>query len=115
MDLTIFDIIVGPVVSDKAYRLNKTQKKLALHVHPHANQPLIKKAIQRLFDVQVEKVNVIVRKGKMRRNGRREIQGTLTKIAIVTLAKGYSLDLFDQGGSSVMAEKHHTDAEKNND
>ena len=115
IDLNIFEVIVGPVVSDKAYRLNKTQKKLALLVHPQANQPLIKQALQRLFDVKVDSVNIIVRKGKMRRSGRREIQGSLTKIAIVTLAKGYSLDLFDQSGSSVVAEKQQTDSEKSND
>lgn len=115
MDLNIFDIIVGPVVSDKAYRLNKTQKKLALLVHPQANQPLIKKALQRLFDVQVARVNIIVRKGKVRRSGRREIQGALTKIAIVTLAKGYSLDLFDQGSGAVVAEKQYADTGTNNE
>ncbi|MFI5333095.1 MAG: 50S ribosomal protein L23 [Candidatus Babeliales bacterium] len=115
MDLNIFDIIIGPVVSDKAYRLNKTQKKLALLVHPQANKPLIKKALQRLFDVQVEDVRIVVRKGKIRRAGRREVQGTLTKKAIVTLAKGYSLDLFDQGGSSVVAEKHQAGIDQHND
>lgn len=115
MDLNIFDIIVGPVVSDKAYRLNKSQKKLALLVHPHANKPLVKQALKRLFDVEVEDVRIVVRKGKLRRVGRREIQGALTKKAIVTLAKGYSLDLFDQGGSSVVAERQQAEIDKNND
>lgn len=115
MDLNIFEIIVGPVVTDKAYKLNKTLNKLALLVHPQANKPLIKKALQRLFDVKVKNVRIVVRKGKMRRAGRREVHGPLTKKAIVTLAKGYSLDLFDQSGTSIVAEKQQADTQKNND
>ena len=34
MDLSIYDIIIGPVISDKAYKLNQRFKKLALKVHP---------------------------------------------------------------------------------
>lgn len=46
MDLTIYDIILGPVISDKAYDLNKNLKKLVLNVHPQANKPLIAEAIK---------------------------------------------------------------------
>ena len=44
-----------------------------------------------------------------------EVQGTLTKKAIVTLLEGYSIDLFDQGGSSDVAEKHQADIDQHKD
>lgn len=103
MDLTIYDIIQGPVVTDKAYKLNKGHKKLVLKVHPQANKPLIKEALKKLFNVEVDDVNVINRKGKTRRVGRKIIQCSGSKKAIITLAEGYTLDLFDQGGASVVS------------
>ena len=108
MDLSIYDIIQGPVVTDKAFRLNQNQKKLVLRVHPQANKPLVAEALEKLFDVKVENVRIIVRKGKFRksRRGRVMTQGATIKKAIVTLAAGHSLDLFDQAGKvSALAEK----------
>jgi large subunit ribosomal protein L23 len=103
MDLTIYDIIQGPVITDKAYKLNKGRKKLVLRVHPQANKPLIKEALKKLFNVEVDDVNIINRKGKIRRVGKRVIQCSGAKRAIITLAEGYTLDLFDQGGASVVS------------
>jgi large subunit ribosomal protein L23 len=108
MDLSIYDIIQGPVVTDKAFRLNQNEKKLVLRVHPHANKPLVAEALEKLFDVKVDSVRIIVRKGKFRksRRGRAMTQGVTTKKAIVTLAAGHSLDLFDQAGKvSALSEK----------
>ena len=112
MDLNIYDVIVGPVVTDKAYKLNKGLKKLALLVHMHANKPMVKQALEKLFNVKVEDVRILVRKGKVRRVGRREVQGSSTKKAIITLAEGYSLDLFDQSGASMVTGKQIASPER---
>jgi len=106
MDLTIYDVILGPVITEKAYELNKILKKLVLKVHPHANKPLIKEALEKLFDVKVKSVNISVRKGKMRKVSRRQVQGPLIKKAFVTLAEGYSLDLLDQAGAGVISQEN---------
>lgn len=98
MELTIYDIIKGPVISDKAIQANRKHKKLVLKVHQDSNKPLIKQALEKLFDVKVEKVNCLNRPGKTRRVGRRIIERSGTKIAVVTLKEGYSLDLFEQAG-----------------
>lgn len=98
MDLTIYDIIIGPVISDKAYRLNKQLQKLVLKVHVHANKPLVKEALEKLFNVKVEKIGIKIRKGKQRKLRGRVIVGKTTKHAIVTLKEGYSLNLLDQAG-----------------
>jgi len=101
MDLSIYDVILGPVMTDKAYKLNRKLKKLVLKVHPHANKPMVKEAIERLFDVKVESVRVMIRKGKVHRFNRRESQKSSIKKAIVTLKEGHSVDLWEQPGVTV--------------
>lgn len=101
MDLNLYQIILGPIISDKAYKLNKQLSKLVLKVHPKANKPLVAEALEKLFNVKVKKVSIVVVKGKNRQVRRLTVTGALTKKAIVTLAEGYSLDLLDQTGSQV--------------
>lgn len=79
--------------------LNQRMQKLVLEVHPQANKPLIKEALRKLFNVEVEKICVIVSKGKFRRVGRHEFQGKKRKKAIITLKEGYKVDLMGLGGS----------------
>jgi len=105
MALSLYNVIVGPIISEKAYKLNKTQNKLMLKVHPVANKPLVKEALEKLFSVKVAAINIMIRKGKFRRVRGRTVQGSDQKLAIVTLVKGHKLDLFDQAGAhSVAAE-----------
>ena len=99
LKLTVYDIIKGPVLTDKAYELHKAQKTISLLVHPQANKPMVAEAIEKLFKVKVDKVRIVVRKGKLKRvrMSRLTTQGPLQKKALVTLAKGYSLDMVGQG------------------
>lgn len=112
MDLTIYDVIQGPVMTDKAFRMNRDLKQLVLKVHPHANKPLIKEAIEKLFDVKVKKIRVLRKPGKRRMVNRRVVIGPAEKKAVIILAKGYSIDLFDQTGKHpVKAENDKVSAE----
>ncbi len=103
MDINIYNVIKGPVMSGKAFLLNKKLNKLMLNVHPQANKKQIKYALEKLFNVKVEKVNTLRKKGKTRIVKRITIQRPLTKRVIVTLMEGYKLDLFDQTGSGIVA------------
>lgn len=103
MDLNVYDIIKSPVNSDKAYKCNVKERKLVLFVHCDANRIMIKKAVEAIFGVVVEKVNTQIRKGKLRTVGRRKVEGSKKKIAIITLSKGSVVDLFN-----------HLEAQKNN-
>ena len=105
MDLNVFEIIKGPVVSEKATLLNQKHKKLVLKVHPHANKMQIKEAFQRLFNVKVKKVNTLNRVGKARKVRRMIIEGSTTKRVVVTLQEGYSVDLFGQSGKPAVESK----------
>jgi len=96
LNLSIHEIIKGPVVSEKATLLNQKLNKLVLTVHPQANKMQIKEALQRLFNVKVDKVNTLNRPGKSYRVRRTIKQGSITKRVFVTLKEGYSIDIFGQ-------------------
>ena len=101
MDLNVYEIIKGPVVSEKATLLNQKLNKLVLKVHPQANKMQIKEALQRLFNVKVEKVNTLNRVGKSYRVRRTIVEGSTTKHVFETLKEGYSIDIFGQKGQPV--------------
>jgi large subunit ribosomal protein L23 len=89
------DIIIAPVVSEKSYSLSEGGA-YTFKVHPSATKPEIHDAVEAIFGVQVLKVNTLNRKGKRKRNRRTFTMGSRpdTKRAIVTLAEGQTIDLF---------------------
>lgn len=95
MDLTIYDIIKGPRITTKVYRLNKELQQLVLEVHPQANKPMIAEALKKLFNVDSEKIRIIVSKGKRRLVKRQPVIGKKRKKAIITLKEGQSVDMMD--------------------
>ena len=100
MELNIYNVIVGSIVSNKAYRLHQDLKQITLEVHPAANKPLISLAMHKIFNVEVESVRIIVRKGKRKISKTRNVSfDNLRKIAVITLKKGQDLNLF---GDAVM-------------
>lgn len=90
------DIIIEPIVSEKSYQLVE-QNAYTFRVHPEASKPEISDAIRDIFNVRVLKVNTLNRKGKRKRDRRTGNYGTRpdTKRAIVTLAEGDSIPLFE--------------------
>jgi len=92
MDLSIYEIIKGPWVTTKAYRLNQ-DKKLVLEVHVQANKSMIAEALKKIFNADVEDVHTIVVKGKMKKTRKNVFQGKKRKKAIVTLKPGQDLNL----------------------
>ena len=89
------DVIVAPIVSEKSYGL-LDKGVYTFQVHPDASKPEIHDAVEAIFNVKVVKVNTLNRKGKRKRNRRTFTFGTRpdTKRAIVTLAEGQSIELF---------------------
>ncbi len=90
------DVIIKPVVSEKSYGLIDTNV-YTFTVHPSATKPEIRDAVETIFGVRVTKVNTLNRKGKRKRNRRSFTFGSRpdTKRALVTLAEGDSIELFD--------------------
>ncbi len=89
-------IILRPVVSEKSYGL-LDDGVYTFVVDPRATKIEIAGAIESIFNVRVAKVNTLNRKGKRKRNRRQATYGQRpdTKRAIVTLAPGGRIDLFE--------------------
>lgn len=90
------DVLIAPVISEKSYELLE-QGVYIFKVHPSASKPEIRQAVESIFEVTVTKVNTLNRKGKVRRNRRNNTVGKKadTKRAIVTLAEGDSIEIFE--------------------
>ncbi len=89
------DVIVEPVVSEKAYDAIDLLNAYTFVVDPRANKTEIRQAVEEIFDVRVRKVNTINRRGKKRRAGYKVGRQPDRKRAIVTLADGESIDIFE--------------------
>jgi large subunit ribosomal protein L23 len=90
------DVILEPVVSEKSYNL-LDEGAYTFKVHPDANKIEIRQAIESIFNVRVANVNTLNRHGKRKRNRKTFTFGARpdTKRAIVTLAEGDRIDLFE--------------------
>jgi large subunit ribosomal protein L23 len=87
-----YDIIVSPVITEKATFASE-QNKVVFKVRKDATKTEIKSAVESLFDVKVEAVNTLVRKGKTKFfRGARGTQSDVKK-AVVTLADGHRIDV----------------------
>ena len=91
------DVIIRPIVSEKSYAGIEGNRYTFL-VSLDANKTEIKEAIQQIWNVRVLQVNTIMRKGKVKRtrlgSGKRPDQ----KRAMVTLASGDSIEIFEAKG-----------------
>jgi len=92
-------ILIRPLFTEKIARLQDIENKYAFEVDSSANKIEIGKEIEKKFDVKVLKVQTMNLKGKMRsqltRRGRFYGRRPNWKKAIVTLAEGDKLDLFE--------------------
>jgi len=66
----LMQVLVAPVVTEKATQLAEKSGQVAFRVVPDATKPEIKAAVELLFKVEVESVQVLNRKGKAKRFGR---------------------------------------------
>ena len=103
MEMTIYDIIRGPVITDKAYKANNLLKQLVVEVHMKANKSLVREALEKLFNVKVDKVRISIRKPKSRSVNRYPVKGHSIKKAIVTLKEGYAIDALGQAGGGTVS------------
>jgi len=86
------DSIRNPIITEKATILSD-QNKTVFKVHLKANKKTIKKNIEKLFKVNVIKINIINRKAKLKMKQGRKSYKSGYKKAIITLKKGQSIDL----------------------
>jgi large subunit ribosomal protein L23 len=89
-------VLIRPIVSEKSYAL-MDQNVYVFVVNPSATKIDVRHAVESAFGVRVANVNTLNRKGKAKRNRKTNSLGHRpdTKRAIVTLAEGDSIDLFE--------------------
>jgi large subunit ribosomal protein L23 len=94
MSLHPNEILLAPVVSEKSYSLIG-DRKYAFRVHQDAHKTQIRQAVEELFNVKVQGVNVLKVQPKPKRRGM--IRGTRPgwKKAIVQLREGESIEIFE--------------------
>ena len=90
--INLYDKIISPVVTEKSTTLSELNK-VVFKVHQKANKKNIKKSIEKIFKVNVTKVNIINKRSrkKISRGKKQTILGY--KKAIITLKKGQNIDL----------------------
>ena len=89
------DVLVRPMVSEKSMLIMENGK-YSFWVDRSANKIEIKNAVEKLFDVKVTEVTTVIVKGKVKRMGKYEGKRPDRKKAIVTLAEGNSIKIFDE-------------------
>ena len=88
----LLQVILAPVVTEKATYVAEKNQQIAFRVAPDATKPEIKAAIELLFKVEVESVQVLNQKGKEKRFGRFMGRRRDVRKAYVSLKPGQELD-----------------------
>ena len=89
----LYKVVLAPHVSEKATMAAELSNQWVFKVAIGATKAEIKKAIEKLFDVKVKAVQVLVVKGKVKRNRYGRVKKPSWKKAYVTLEKGQDIDL----------------------
>lgn len=96
MKLRPNNIVIEPIVTEDSWRLQEESNRYAFKVHPEANKVMVKRAIEKIFNVQVIKVNTLNMSGKPKREQLNQEKGRTSswKKAYVRLAEGDRIDIF---------------------
>ena len=92
MKLHLYDKIIAPHITEKATNISE-QNKIVFKVHYKANKINLKKNIEKIFKVNVTKINIINKKSKIKITRGRKVKVAGFKKAIITLKKGQNIDL----------------------
>ncbi|MFA5696415.1 MAG: 50S ribosomal protein L23 [Bacilli bacterium] len=88
-----FDIIKAPIITEKSQLISANDRKYVFKVDVNANKVEIKQAVEKIFKVKVEKINVINVKPKSKRVGKYSGMTNKYKKAIITLALNNKIEL----------------------
>lgn len=94
MSLHPNEVLLAPVVSEKSYSLI-TDRKYTFKVHPNAHKTQVRQAVEELFGVRVQTVNVAKVKAKPKRRGLHKGTRPGWKKAIVQLREGETIEIFE--------------------
>jgi|SRR5688572_1806721 large subunit ribosomal protein L23 len=94
MSLHPNEVLLAPVVSEKSYSLI-TDRKYTFKVHHDAHKTQIRQAVEQLFEVEVQHVNILKVQSKPKRRGLIRGRRPGWKKAIVQLKEGHTIEIFE--------------------
>ena len=90
-------VIKRPLITEHGAMMREEHNQYCFHVAPEANKHEIKQAVEHFFGVRVTQVRTMNYRGKVKRMGRFAGKRADWKKAVVTLAEGDTIDLFEIG------------------
>ena len=94
--MTIHDVLLKPVVTEKGMTKKEAERTLCFQVHKDANKIEVRQAVEKLFNVKVEAVRTAIFEGKLRRRGRFAAYRSDWKKAYVKLLPGQKVPEFTE-------------------
>jgi large subunit ribosomal protein L23 len=88
----LYNVLVGPIVSEKSTMIADKANQVAFRVRPDATKTEVKSAVETLFKVEVESVQILNQKGKQKRFGRFEGRRDNVRKAYVSLKPGQEIN-----------------------
>jgi len=95
---TIYDVLVRPLITEKSSYQSGSLNQYSFVVDGKASKTMVKDAVETLFDVDVVRVNIInapAKRGRRARRRRLLVRRPAFKKAIITLAEGETLEIFE--------------------
>ena len=88
----LYDKIISPIVTEKSTNLSE-QNKITFKVNSKANKKNLKINVEKIFKVNVTKINIINKKSRIKTTRGKKVRVKGYKKAIITLKKGQNIDL----------------------
>ena len=95
MSLHPGQVLLRPVISEKSYEQIETGHKYSFKVHPDAHKTQVRQAVEELFEVHVEAVNIVQVRSKPKRRGMTRGRRPGWKKAVVKIRAGESIPVFE--------------------
>ncbi len=90
-----FNVMLKPILSEKSAKLRDVTGQYTFVIRMDASKEDVAKALQKMFDVKVDSVRTMITRHRARRRGNKMTSPRRVKKAIVTLAKGSKIPLFE--------------------
>ena len=90
------DINIRPIITEKSMRQNGEDNKITFEVAKDANKTAVAQAVQEIYNIKQEKVNIVNVRPKTKRMGRYVGKTNAVRKAIVKLPEGQDISLFDE-------------------
>lgn len=88
----LMNILLAPIVSEKSSRLADASRQFVFKVMKDASKPEVKRAVELMFDVKVDNVQIANMRGKVKAHGRSIGRRSDWKKAYVTLSEGHDIE-----------------------